>query len=917
MSAEKEAEVRLQQALHKLAGSKLREAFKLVPQSLGRSNGGGEIIRWTAHVGDTPVGVMQTVGDQVQVSQLSDKFRGMGLGRKMYGEVMRRMPEQQLRSDASLSDAGKRLWESFAQRGDVAVKKPLINPSLRVEGALLVNGEQAPTTFNQSLLGRSHYRGKLPSEAAHPDASLAGSILPTSREKLDRAVDIAGEVAPSAMIVGGLAGLAHDKYRRKETQKHKVASVGSTMNLFIRPEVQFEKVAAEVELPEDPNTWPKEVLDELFKQVPYISDFQPRVVMDKVDSERRYGLGYVEVSNQSEAPMYSDPNMMEAAGVRSVRIPVIIRDGKLFPFDLLLNDQSVTLPLTESRLRQAIFRPQAFDVTSKMPGDQSMLGQLYPPYRQNYGFGGGGGVSVPADMGKMGSAFEDYLTEKEPVKQASARTEPVVPFRKKASAILKEILPTINSSDLAQFKDTVNADYGLQLQFQKNASAEFSLRMLASCEPMTKEKLASALPNHIRPTVVQVTRANPGYLVKAASHHYWRPTEELLDRGEVIRRFGEKIALAADISGSATLGEDAATEEAPEQSAAALVTEPGLYKVTTTDGTELVGFVIPNLIDTDGAQLPLYLFTNGSQSTVQSEIYGEHSGEGANLPTGPIAGMGAFFCATPEGIKATIPMQLNGSYTSEGEPDTHSGETFDGRPVEVSVQPNIQEPIGTEDGKLLLPQTWQWTPMDKAVNVALAGSEEDFGDADAEKEAMLHIYSDGSTFSFSGAPVEKLASEDRTFLDVDAALFLLTGLGVHQGFGATKLAHAMAGNRSEAVKVGRELTLAKEAEAGALERAREQLAHMPDLRQNLIKEAAMIQDPMAVDTVLSLGFINPENIMTFVSYLPQLDEVQQKLCELLMAARIGLSGLSETALERAVRSVEETLEGLKVIAFSQ
>jgi hypothetical protein len=118
------------------------------------------------------------------------------------------------------------------------------------------------------------------------------------------------------------------------------------------------------------------VLQELFKQVPYIADFQPHVTMQKVDSERGYGLGQIEIANKSEAQLGTDEAMMDAAGIRSVRVPVVIKGNKLSPFDLLVNDVSKVLPLTESRLRQSLFRPQLFDVTSQTPGDQSMIGQL-------------------------------------------------------------------------------------------------------------------------------------------------------------------------------------------------------------------------------------------------------------------------------------------------------------------------------------------------------------------------------------------------------------------------------------------------------------------------------------------------------------------------------------------------------------
>ena len=67
--------------------------------------------------------------------------------------------------------------------------------------------------------------------------------------------------------------------------------------LFVESSITFEKSASEVALPEDPNAWPNEILQEMFKQVPYIADFEPHVVMDRIDGERGYGFGHVEVMN--------------------------------------------------------------------------------------------------------------------------------------------------------------------------------------------------------------------------------------------------------------------------------------------------------------------------------------------------------------------------------------------------------------------------------------------------------------------------------------------------------------------------------------------------------------------------------------------------------------------------------------------
>jgi hypothetical protein len=727
--------------------------------------------------------------------------------------------------------------------------------------------------------------------------------------------------------------------------------------LFIQPNVELEKTAGEVDLPENPSQWPQEVLQELFKQVPYISDFQPHVTMEKVDSERGYGLGQVEIANKTEAQQGTDPSMLEAAGMRSVRIPVVIKENKLAPFDLLVNDTAKVLPLTESRLRQALFRPQAFDVTSQTPGDQSMIGMLYPPYRQNYGFGGGG-VAMSAGMGKQSSVtdFEQMLLKEledndggfRYVAGPKALTKKAsITFRKTAS-LMSAVFNTFYKNDINEFFDKLASDQGLQAAYSQNAPAMVGpLGLLANHEPAGAEKTAEALAMRIKPTVVQLRRTHDGYLMKTASHVYWRPLEVKLGRRDVVQSFGEKVALATDESGQVTLTEGADAQEGPLDAEEPMpVNDSGLYKVVDeTTGNELIGYVIPNLLDTDGHPLPLALFTNGSHSAVQPDILGVPAGDGSNMPTGVVSGAGAFFSHTDEGkLQATIPFELSGgSYTTPGEPATFMGQTFDGRPVEVSIQPNVQTVIQSPEGKVLIPDHWQWTPLGAADSVSLVGAEmpveeapedwhEDAPEAvpeemqdnspnpppypeqqDEEKASHIWVRGDHDCFTFTGPAVDKLAQAEREMVGLDDAMFLLAALGVEQGYGVDKLAHSM--NEPVKVVTKRNIKLASEQDAYAQRRARELHALVPYFRRDLMKEAASIPDPNTVDTVLSLGFVNPENIMTFVSYLPTIEDSQAKMCDLLLASRVGMSDVPSTALERAIRSTEEVIEGLKVLAF--
>lgn len=666
--------------------------------------------------------------------------------------------------------------------------------------------------------------------------------------------------------------------------------------LFIEGPLTFEKTAAaEVALPEDPNAWGGEIIQEIYKQVPYVADFDPEPVMTQTDGERAFGFGYVLVSNKTELPPDAAKQTLEAAGVKQVRIPIIVKDGKLQPFDLLITEDGKLLPLTEMRLREALFRPQTFDMTSRTPGDTSLLSQLYPPFRQNYG--GAAGVTTPADMGKMGS---------------------------RPDGLLSVVLQTITPSDHAAFLSSI-ADPVMQAAFMKNAHAvATAFELILAAEPVSLAKHASAFTSLMTPSVVQIAKDTEGYTVKVASHHMWAPVVQHVDRGELAARFGAKVALAADVNGGVTLANDAdaAEETEPEGEGPKLIEDFGVYKVQDEQGRDLVGYVFPNLIDLDGTKLPMALFTNGSQSAVQGEIVGCRVGDATPpIQEGRPKGNGVF-CTMDEGeAEATLPFTVHNTFQTPNDQGTEvalMAETMDGRSIEIQQQPNIEK-ITLVDDTLLVPAHYRWVSLEGAEAVVLASTPEDVGKA-AHAMAMIRtvvIRGEGNTFSLDGDPVDKLASEQRHFVSQDDALFLLAGLGVDLAHGQRKLAVASTGRAPVEVRVGRSIETMEEQELSAYKLAAARLEGVPDLRRVLIKEAAAIPDPVAVDTVLSLGFINPENIGSLIRGMPKIEEGQRRMCELLLAARLGIKEIPVYALERAVQATEEVLEGLKVLAFQK
>jgi hypothetical protein len=88
------------------------------------------------------------------------------------------------------------------------------------------------------------------------------------------------------------------------------------------------------------------------------------------------------------------------------------------------------------------------------------------------------------------------------------------------------------------------------------------------------------------------------------------------------------------------------------------------------------------------------------------------------------------------------------------------------------------------------------------------------------------------------------------------------------------------------------------------------------LRKNLVKEASVLNDPNAVDTVLSLNFINEESLSNYIEHIDEMNKVVCELSKLLIASRMGLSDINETATKNAISGLEEVIKGLENVKMA-
>ena len=83
-----------------------------------------------------------------------------------------------------------------------------------------------------------------------------------------------------------------------------------------------------------------------------------------------------------------------------------------------------------------------------------------------------------------------------------------------------------------------------------------------------------------------------------------------------------------------------------------------------------------------------------------------------------------------------------------------------------------------------------------------------------------------------------------------------------------------------------------------------------DLAKDFIKEASTFNDSPTVDSILALNFVNKNNILEFVEALPLFAQTSQRLADMLLKARLGVSLVDEGALRRVMLGLVEVMDVL-------
>jgi hypothetical protein len=89
-----------------------------------------------------------------------------------------------------------------------------------------------------------------------------------------------------------------------------------------------------------------------------------------------------------------------------------------------------------------------------------------------------------------------------------------------------------------------------------------------------------------------------------------------------------------------------------------------------------------------------------------------------------------------------------------------------------------------------------------------------------------------------------------------------------------------------------------------------------EIRRDLLKEASVIPDDNSVDKMLSLNFVNKDNLAMLVNSVSDFEETERKLSGMLLASRLKALNIPEVALRNALTNISEVINKLREIKFS-
>lgn len=490
----------------------------------------------------------------------------------------------------------------------------------------------------------------------------------------------------------------------------------------------------------------------------------------------------------------------------------------------------------------------------------------------------------------------------------------------------------IHPNDLANFRALLAGNP----QVLQGAAAT-NLRMV---DMILKHKAPSApVPG------TKITRPNVMVLVKDPLTGLTRvkftggPSETVSSEAELKSMLGDRYTEAKDAlrqHGAYVVTEDVqqVTWDAARQarSGAKPVERDGMYAIRDRNGGTAMGHVCLQMIRPNGTTVPMRLFVSTEgRYAVSPELFGVRVGGSNRLPSSQAkkADHGVFVTYVNGTPIASTPVIIESVSRLTSGPDGVKGDDF--------VAYNVRDPMNGEQMSLVPSRSAQSFVRLREIDstkmaltrgdIYLMPADVDWvkftGRIDVAKSAdqIVKVSSTSTVtkvaFIDGGFHVEHGAEAWRD-LDDAGAMELLAGMGVAKTAEIVDICRQARSARGDGVElvglhepqlVSYSVKQAEEASYPLMERLTKAMRPTSDM----LKAAAAAGDDQALDMVLGLNFITPQNVRLFTDSIDQFDEVASKLAGLLLASRLGLQHVREDAVKEAMEGIARTSEQLRLL----
>lgn len=652
--------------------------------------------------------------------------------------------------------------------------------------------------------------------------------------------------------------------------------------LFVEaPEMQdtsLTQLGSEVE------AWPEEIVTKVKERVPQAASMSILVKFMKQDDENGVATGSAIISNEK----------------KQVVIPIIIKDFMMYPMDIMIADSKL-LPLTPDYFNAIFNSNEPFQRLEEYPTfgglgrfeDANLWNATYPPSLGRYAYASAG--------------FD----------------------------ILDSISDTLSEKDLTEFKETVK-NASIRANFHSHGKDDI-IKKVANIRPVNMNEFRQGADNLIKKDMLMLRKEGPNkYSILSNSNCVFHPgimsvtrdecydmmstiSDRVQDEINDVDQNGEKIIVInnpTDQEGMPYLNNAISPK-------VEMAEEFDHYVVKNKAGVEFEGMVVPKVINFDMQVLPLKLFLGKTMSTIQDQMAGVRVGNSRWQLKGyqpQIGQTGTFFYRPHDNHSkclATVPVTIK---TVVQDPCGFIElKVVDLRGVSMRIKLGkddmLQRIASLGDGYYTLPKGFHWYPMEGFQEIS--NSEWDYGAKTASANPTVLISTGYGQYAMKG--VEKYASAcgwDPTNLHGYQARFLMASLGA-----TPKNVEDMFKQASRSGKASlhglRRIPLVSEKIAAAVPRAEKLMKIARSLKCNLIKEASFIENSQTVDALLSLNFVNPENIAKFVSKIGQLKSSVSTLANLIVGSRLGIREIPEQAASTAMYRLIDVINGLEALRATQ